>query len=148
MPATTSETGDVESGTALKTPDPALSTAGGERIAQTPTHVQQHSRTRPLTEAECAAAVACMACGMTLRGAARAIGRTHPTLIRRMRRDRQFAQQMRQAKRRARLDPLEQIRRSSRKSWRAAAWLLKYLDNRERGAKLARGERQLPESAS
>jgi hypothetical protein len=74
---------------------------------------------------------------MSLRGAARTIGRTHPTLIRRMRRDRQFAEKMREARRQARLEPLKQIQEASRRSWRAAAWLVKYIDARESGVRPA-----------
>ena len=45
-------------------------------------------------------------------------------------RDEQFAGRMELARQKARTDPLRSVYEASRTSWRAAAWLLDYLDRR------------------
>ena len=62
--------------------------------------------------------------------AARAVGRSHSTFVKRAKRDEQFAGRVELARQKARTDPLRSVYEASRTSWRAAAWLLEYLDRR------------------
>ena len=48
-----------------------------------------------------------------------------------MKRDEPFAQQMAEARQQALTQPLMTVIRASRTSWRAAAWLARFLDERE-----------------
>jgi hypothetical protein len=70
--------------------------------------------------------------GYSLRQAAGAVGRSHSTFVKLRRRDPKFDRDYRQHRELARDKPLLQVRRAAEQSWRAAAWLLKYLDAQER----------------
>jgi hypothetical protein len=91
---------------------------------------------RPLTDADIAKALVYVECGLSLRGAAAEIGRHHSTLLKRIKSDSAVADAFRAAQQKARNSPLAQIREASKTSWRAAAWLVKYLDARTRGGAL------------
>ena len=56
-------------------------------------------------------------------------------MVKRAKRDEAFAREIAHAKANARIDPLWEITIASRKSWRAAAWLLTYLDRRDNRGK-------------
>lgn len=73
-----------------------------------------------------------VACGYSLRQAAAAVGRSHSTFVKLKQRDPKFACRLLQHRELARDKPLRQVLQASERSWRAAAWLLKYLDARER----------------
>ena len=88
-------------------------------------------RNSPLTESEEDRFLLCLNYGFSLRQAAAAVGCSHSTMVKRAKRDAAFAHKIAQAKASARLDPLWEITIASRKSWRAAAWLLTYLERRE-----------------
>ena len=74
----------------------------------------------------------CLSLGHSLRQAAAHVGVHHTTMVKRAKRDAEFAQAMALARQQARTDPLLAVRTASQKSWRAAAWLLEYLERRER----------------
>jgi hypothetical protein len=85
-----------------------------------------------LTAEELARFLTYVECGYSLRQAAAAIGRAHTTLLRLRNRCRAFARELRQRQELAREQPLRHLRESSQRSWRAAAWLLNYLDAQQR----------------
>lgn len=86
----------------------------------------------PLTQQEKDRAVLLISYGHSLRGAAAQIGRSHTTLNRYMRKDKEFAAQVERYRGYAESDAMTEIVKASRNSWRAAAWLLQYLERRER----------------
>ena len=81
---------------------------------------------------EIAQVLAFIECGYSLRQAAGAVGRSHTTFIRLRKRDENFDRALRQRRQLARDKPLRQVLQAAERSWRAAAWLLKYLDGQER----------------
>lgn len=72
-----------------------------------------------------------MSYGLSFRQAAAQLGVHHQTLLNAMKRDEQFAQQVAEARLDAISQPLLTVVKASRTSWRAAAWLAKYLDERQ-----------------
>ncbi|MCA9270079.1 MAG: hypothetical protein KDA41_16470 [Planctomycetales bacterium] len=85
-----------------------------------------------LTEKEIEAVLAHVSHGMSLRQAAAEIGRSHSTLVKLAKRNELFAEFLEEQRQKARGRPLAQVYAASQRSWRAAAWLVKYLDGRER----------------
>lgn len=81
-----------------------------------------------------------VACGYSLRQAAAAVGRSHATFVKLKQRDPQFAARLLQHRELARDKPLQALLKASEHSWRAAAWLLKYLDGQERTPRARRAE--------
>ncbi len=73
----------------------------------------------------------CLSMGLSIRAAARAVGCHNSTFVKRAKRDQEFRKAMQRAKEQARTDPLRELYAAARTSWRAAAWLLEYLDRRE-----------------
>jgi hypothetical protein len=71
-----------------------------------------------------------MAYGLSFRQAAAQLGVHHQTLLNAMKRDEQFAQQVSEARLDAISQPLMTVVQASRTSWRAAAWLAKFLEER------------------
>ena len=71
-----------------------------------------------------------MAYGLSFRQAAAQLGVHHQTLLNAMKRDEQFAQQVAEARLDAISQPLLTVVKASRTSWRAAAWLANYLNER------------------
>src|SRR5438067_781985 len=71
-----------------------------------------------------------MSYGLSFRQAAAQVGVHHQTILNLMKRDDEFAQQVSEARLDAISQPVCTIVRASRKSWRAAAWLAKYLEER------------------
>ena len=109
-----------------------------EPVAAEPTEVVKVARrnTQKLTVSEEDRFLMCLTFGLSMRQAAAAIGCHHTTLVKRAKRDHAFAELIERAKSKARTDPLIEVTRASRKSWRAAAWLLQYLDRQDhRGGK-------------
>ena len=118
-----------------------------EAVAADPTLARYHQvvkqdqvpnskRNQPLTLTEEDRFLLCLSLGQSMRQAAATIGVHHTTLVKRAKRDDKFARAIALAKQRARNDPLLAVRQASQKSWRAAAWLLNYLDRRDnRGSK-------------
>ena len=73
-----------------------------------------------------------IAYGLSFRQAAAQLGIHHVTILNQMKRDEQFAQQVSEARLDAISQPLITVVRASRTSWRAAAWLAKFLDERHK----------------
>jgi hypothetical protein len=71
-----------------------------------------------------------MSFGLSFRQAAAQLGVHHQTLLNAMKRDEQFAQQVSEARLDAISQPLLTVVQASRTSWRAAAWLAKFLEDR------------------
>jgi hypothetical protein len=71
-----------------------------------------------------------LAYGLSLRQAAAQLGLHHTTILAALKRDEEFAEQVAQARLDAIAQPLITVVQASRRSWRAAAWLAKFLDNR------------------
>ncbi len=88
-------------------------------------------RNQPLTQSEEDRFLLLLSYGASMRQAAAAIGCHHSTMGKRAKRDPQFAAAVDRAKHQARSDPLLAVYQASRKSWRAAAWLLGYLERRD-----------------
>ena len=87
---------------------------------------------KPLTQDEKDRVVVMVSYGHSLRQAAAQIGRTHSTLSRNLKKDKAFAEKVERYRRYAESDAMREVVAASRKSWRAAAWLLEYLARRER----------------
>lgn len=116
-------------------PDARISPASNDapRNAISP----QRRNTQKLTESEQDRVLLAVSLGLSLRQAAAMVGCHHTTLVKRAKRDKQFADAIARARLEARGNPLLEIYKASKTSWRAAAWLLNYLDRRD-----ARGRRQ------
>lgn len=71
-----------------------------------------------------------LAVGLSLRQAAAVLGVSHTTLRRTLAAHAELADEINAARSRAALEPLACVIRESKRSWRAATWLLKYLDTR------------------
>lgn len=71
-----------------------------------------------------------IAYGLSFRQAAAQLGIHHATILNLMKRDEQFAHQVAEARLDAISQPLITVIRASRTSWRAAAWLAKFLEDR------------------
>ena len=72
-----------------------------------------------------------MSYGHSLRQAASRIGRAHTTISRQLKKDPDFAAQLERYRTYAETDALSEVVKASKKSWRAAAWLLTYLQRRD-----------------
>jgi hypothetical protein len=88
-------------------------------------------RNQPLTPSEEDRCLLLLSYGASMRQAASAIGCCHSTLVKRAQRDEQFSAALDRAREQARADPLLTLHEASKKSWRAAAWLLGYLERRD-----------------
>ena len=135
----------------------AQSASGGGAVVNSVVNCQEedasaaHDYQKPTLTKE-ARLLICLSMGMSMRAAARTIGCCHTTFVKRAKRDEHFAAQIEQAKQQARADPLRELYAASRKSWRAAAWLLEYLDRKQRvqvkpKGKSPRGEEERPQKA-
>ena len=71
-----------------------------------------------------------MSYGLSFRQAAAQLGVHHQTLLNLLKRDEEFAQQVSEARLDAVSQPLLTVVQASRTSWRAAAWLAKFLEDR------------------
>ena len=71
-----------------------------------------------------------MAYGLSFRQAAAQLGVHHQTILNTLKRDEEFAQQVAEARLDAISQPLITVIHASRTSWRAAAWLAKFLEER------------------
>jgi len=76
--------------------------------------------------------------GLSIRQAAAAVGVSRTAVRLKIRRNPQLLAQVELARQHARLEPLLVIIRESKRSWRAASWLMKYLAaNQRKGKKRA-----------
>ncbi len=74
--------------------------------------------------------VALLSLGMSLRQAAAVLGVSHGTIRNTLQADPALAEEITAARFQAQLQPLACVIRESRRSWKAATWLLKYLDSK------------------
>jgi hypothetical protein len=72
--------------------------------------------------------VALLSLGMSLRQAAAVLGVSHGTIHNTLKADPALAEEITSARFQAQLQPLACVIREARRSWKAATWLLKYLD--------------------
>lgn len=72
--------------------------------------------------------VALLSLGMSLRQAAAVLGVSHGTIRNTLQADPALAEEINAARFQAQLQPLACVIREARRSWKAATWLLKYLD--------------------
>ena len=70
----------------------------------------------------------CSSLGMSLRQAAAVLGVAHTTIRTTLAKDPALAEEITAARFQAQLQPLACVIREARRSWKAATWLLKYLD--------------------
>jgi hypothetical protein len=71
--------------------------------------------------------VSLLALGLSIRQAAAAIGVSHVAVWKEMKRNPDLTEQVNAARFQAQIEPLLVILRESKRSWRAATWLIKYL---------------------
>lgn len=74
--------------------------------------------------------VALLALGLSLRQAASLLGVHHKTIANTLEADPALAEEITAARFQAQVQPLACVVRESRRSWKAATWLLKYLDGK------------------
>src|SRR5207237_1601013 len=72
--------------------------------------------------------VALLSLGMSLRQAAAVLGVSHGTIRNTLKADPALAEEITASRFQAQLQPLACVIREARRSWKAATWLLKYLD--------------------
>jgi hypothetical protein len=94
--------------------------------------VRQAKRGRPAAFDERAKGqlIALLALGLSLRQAASLLGVHHSTISSTLKADPALAEEITAARFRAQVQPLACVVRESRRSWKAATWLLKYLDEK------------------
>jgi hypothetical protein len=109
----------------------------GEQFPATPTDaanvpIRPVRRGRPIVLDDLAKGklLGLMSYGLSFRQAAAQLGVHHQTLLNAMKRDEEFAAQVSEARLSAISQPLLTVIQASRTSWRAAAWLAKFLDDR------------------
>jgi hypothetical protein len=74
--------------------------------------------------------MALLASGLSMRQAGSLLGVSHTAIRKLLAREPELSQDVNAARFRAQLEPLACVIRESRRSWRAATWLLKYLDKK------------------
>lgn len=77
--------------------------------------------------------VALLALGLSVRQSATVLGVTHPTVLRALNADPDLREEVAAARYQAQLQPLGCVIREAQRSWRAATWLLKYMDGKLSG---------------
>ena len=125
-----------------KTPDPFHSpdAAGGQCEADSaephrvPIRPIRRGRPAVLDDLAKGKLLGLMSYGLSFRQAAAQLGIHHVTILNTMKRDEEFAQQVAEARLDAISQPLLTVIAASRKNWRAAAWLAKFLDGRRTSA--------------
>jgi len=77
--------------------------------------------------------VALLALGLSVRQSATVLGVSHPTILRALAADPELREEITAARYQAQLQPLGCVIREAQRSWRAATWLLKYMDGKLAG---------------
>jgi hypothetical protein len=77
--------------------------------------------------------VALLALGLSVRQSATVLGVSHPTVLRALNADPDLREEVAAARYQAQLQPLGCVIREAQRSWRAATWLLKYMDGKLSG---------------
>jgi hypothetical protein len=86
--------------------------------------------------------IALLSVGMSMRQAAAVLGVSHTTVQKTLKAEPALAEEITAARFQAQLQPLACIIRESRRSWKAATWLLKYLDAKIAGHEETPDERR------
>ena len=92
--------------------------------------VSRRGRRQSLDERGKGQLLGLLAVGLSLRQAAAVLGVSHTTLRRTLAASAELSDEINAARSRAALEPLACVIRESKRSWRAATWLLKYLDGK------------------
>jgi hypothetical protein len=94
--------------------------------------MRQRKRGRPAAfdERSKGQLIALLALGLSLRQAASLLGVHHSTISSTLKADPALAEEITAARFQAQVQPLACVVRESRRSWKAATWLLKYLDGK------------------
>ena len=92
--------------------------------------VSRRGRRQSLDERGKGQLMGLLAVGLSLRQAAAVLGVSHTTLRRTLAASAELSDEINAARSRAALEPLACVIRESKRSWRAATWLLKYLDGK------------------
>lgn len=92
--------------------------------------VSRRGRRQSLDERGKGQLLGLLAVGLSLRQAAAILGVSHTTLRRTLAASAELSDEINAARSRAALEPLACVIRESKRSWRAATWLLKYLDGK------------------
>lgn len=95
------------------------------------TEVSTRGRPRAMDEFDRGRVCSLLASGASQRQAAAMVGCSQPTISRAIKEDPKFAAEVEEAKQKAQMMPLLQIATAGRTSWRAAVWLLEYLEKRQ-----------------
>ena len=106
---------------------------GGEELDELVTRaIRRAKRGRPAAFDDHAKGklVALLALGLSLRQAASLLGVHHSTITSTLKADPALAEEITAARFQAQVQPLACIVREARRSWKAATWLLKYLDGK------------------
>lgn len=74
--------------------------------------------------------IALLAMGLSVRQSAACLGVSHTTVQNTLKADGELSEEIKAARFQAQLEPLVCIIRESKRSWRAATWLMKYLDSK------------------
>jgi hypothetical protein len=99
-------------------------------LQQIPARAVRRGRPPMLDERAKGRLLGLMSHGLSFRQAAAQLGVHHVTLLNLMKRDEEFSQQVSEARLDAISQPLLTVVQASRKNWRAAAWLAKFLNDR------------------
>jgi hypothetical protein len=89
----------------------------------------RRGRPRTLDEELRCRVVSLMSVGLSLRQTAAKVGVHHTAIMAAMRRDREFAEQVSEARSESVAQPLAVVIKAARRDWRAAAWLAKHLQS-------------------
>lgn len=91
-------------------------------------HAVEPGRKHVLDEFMRGRLVSLLAMGLTLRQAAAALGLSHVSIWKALRKDETLAEEVNAARFQAQIEPLLVILRESKRSWRAATWLIGYMN--------------------
>ena len=117
-------------GWAAPTAAPELVGAAHPTLSQISARAVRRGRPLALDDMAKGRLLGLMSYGLSFRQAAAQLGVHHQTLLNLLKRDEAFAQQVGEARLDAISQPLLTVVHASRKNWRAAAWLAKFLDDR------------------
>jgi hypothetical protein len=104
--------------------------AANEEVAAIPARKVRRGRPLAMDEFHKGKLVGLMTYGLTFRQAAAMLGVDHKTVLNTMKRDAELAVEVADARLAAVARPLMKIIAESERSWRAATWLVKYLERR------------------
>ncbi len=104
-------------------------------------HTSEPGRKHVLDEFMRGRLVSLLAMGLTLRQAASALGLSHVAIWKELKRNAGLSEEVNAARFQAQIEPLLVIVRESKRSWRAATWLINYLSKSLQNSEETRDER-------